>query len=169
MFPRRRRGSPMSRWSVRRRSNNGPRSPAAPYVGTITRWFVGAAGSAGGMVIHLLFTIAIAAVLYASGERAAGWCSRFGRRLAGPRGEQIVVLAGQAIRGVALGVVVTAIAQSLVAGIGLALAGVPRAGILSAIVLMLCIAQLGPILVLLPAIIWLFATGATWPAILLTV
>jgi predicted PurR-regulated permease PerM len=142
---------------------------ATPYIGTITSWFVGAAGSAGGMIVHLLLTIAIAAVLYATGETAAKWCRRFGRRLAGSRGEEVVVLAGQATRGVALGVVVTAIAQSLVAGAGLALAGVPRAGILTAIILMLCIAQLGPVLVLVPAVIWLFATGATVPGIILVV
>ena len=128
-----------------------------------------AAGSAGGLFVHLLLTIAIAAVLYATGETAAAWCSRFGLRLAGSRGEQVVVLAGQAIRSVALGVVVTAIAQSLVAGIGLALAGVPRAGILSAVILMLCIAQLGPALVMVPAAIWLFATGATVPGIVVAV
>ena len=142
---------------------------ATPYVGTITSWFVGAVGSAGGMVVHLLVTIALAAVLYASGEAAATWCRRFGRRLAGSRGEEVVIMAGQATRGVALGVVVTAIAQSLVAGAGLALAGVPRAGILTAIILMLCIAQLGPVLVLVPAVIWLFATGATVPGIILVV
>jgi len=142
---------------------------ATPYVGTVTRWFVGAAGSAGGMVLHLLLTIALAAVLYASGETVARWCRRFGRRLAGTRGEDVVVLAGQAIRGVALGVVVTAIVQSLVAGAGLALAGVPSAGILTAVILMLSIAQLGPVLVTVPAVIWLFATGATLPGIILVV
>lgn len=142
---------------------------ATPYIGTITKWFVGAAGSAGGMLVHLLLTIALAALLYASGDTAASWCRRFGRRLAGARGEEVVVLAGQATRGVALGVVVTAIAQSLVAGTGLALAGVPQAGILTAVILMLCIAQLGPILVLLPAVIWLFASGATLPGIILAV
>ena len=73
-----------------------------PYVGTITNWFVGAAGSVGGLFVHLLLTIAISAVLYASGEAAADWSSRFGRRLAGSRGEAAVVLAGQAIRSVAL-------------------------------------------------------------------
>ena len=142
---------------------------ATPYIGRITSWFVDAAGSVGSLLIHLLLTIALAAVLYASGETAAAWCRRFGRRLAGPRGEEVVVLAGMAIRGVALGVGVTAIAQTLVAGAGLALAGVPQAGILSAIILMLCIAQLGPALVMIPATIWLFATGATVPGIILAV
>ena len=44
----------------------------------------------------------------------------------------------------------------------------PRAGILSALILLLCIAQLGPILVLAPAVIWLFATGATGSGIVLS-
>jgi hypothetical protein len=47
------------------------------------------------------------AVLYASGEKAAG-VRRFGYRLGGERGESAVVLAGQAARAVALGVGVTA-------------------------------------------------------------
>ena len=140
-----------------------------PYAGAITQWFVGAVGSAGGLLVHLLLTIAIAAVLYASGETAASWCRRFGRRLADERGEAVVVLAGQAIRSVALGVVVTAIVQSLVAGIGLTLAGVPRAGVLSAVILLLCIAQLGPSLVLVPVVIWLFMSGATGAGIVVTV
>jgi predicted PurR-regulated permease PerM len=140
-----------------------------PYVGTISQWFVGAAGSVGGLFVHLLLTIAIAAVLYATGERAMDWCIRFGQRLAGERGEEIVRLAGMAIRSVALGVVVTAVAQSLVAGIGLWLAGVPQAGVLSAVILLLCIAQLGPTLVMVPAVIWLFVSGATWPGIVAVV
>jgi predicted PurR-regulated permease PerM len=138
-----------------------------PYVGTIAHWFVGALAGAGGIVVHLLLTIAIAAVLFAKGELAADWCRRFGRRLAAERGDQAVTLAGSAIRSVAQGVVVTAVAQSLVAGIGLALSGVPHAGLLTAIILLLCIAQLGPALVVIPAIIWLFATNATMAGILL--
>jgi predicted PurR-regulated permease PerM len=138
-----------------------------PYVGTIVHWFVGALAGAGGIVVHLLLTIAIAAVLFAKGELAADWCRRFGHRLAAERGEQAVILAGLAIRGVAQGVVVTAVAQSLVAGVGLVLSGVPHAGLLTAVILLLCIAQLGPALVVIPAIIWLFATGATVSGVVL--
>jgi predicted PurR-regulated permease PerM len=65
--------------------------------------------------------------------------------------------------------VVTAVAQTFVAGIGLALAGVPRVGLLSAVVLLLSIAQLGPALVLAPATIWLFVTGATGSGVVLAV
>jgi predicted PurR-regulated permease PerM len=140
-----------------------------PHIGTITRWFVGAAGSLGGLFVHLLMTIAIAAILYATGEGAAAWCRRFGRRLAGERGEEVAVLAGQAIRSVALGVVVTAAAQTAVAGLGLLVAGVPQAPLLTAVALLLCVAQLGPGLVVIPATIWLFATDATGAGIVMAV
>jgi predicted PurR-regulated permease PerM len=90
------------------------------------------------------------------------------RRLADDRGESSVVLAGQAIRAVALGVVVTAVVQSTLAGIGLAVAGVPYAAVLTAIALILCIAQLGPTLVLAPAVGWLYWTGdPVWGTVLL--
>lgn len=140
-----------------------------PHVGTISRWFVGAAGGAGELLFHLLMTIAIAAILYATGEEAAAWCRRFGRRLAGERGDSVVVLAGQAIRSVALGVVVTAVAQTAVAALGLFIVGVPQAALLTAVILMLCIAQLGPGLIVIPATIWLFATGATGAGIVMAI
>ena len=140
-----------------------------PYIGTVTQWFVHAAGSFGTTLIHLTLTIVFSAILYARGEKAAGWCVRFGRRLAGPRGEEVAVLGARAIRSVALGVVVTAIAQTLVVGIGFALTGVPQAGLLSAIVLLLCVAQLGPGLVAIPATIWLFWTDATMAGIVMAI
>ena len=93
---------------------------------------------------------------------------RFARRLAGQQGDDVTVLAARAIRGVALGVVVTALIQSVLGGIGLAVAGVPAAAVLTAIMFMLCIAQLGPVLVLFPAVIWLYWSGQTlWGTVLL--
>ncbi|MGC1519830.1 MAG: AI-2E family transporter, partial [Azonexus sp.] len=87
---------------------------------------------------------------------------------AGERGENSVILAGQAIRGVALGVGVTAIVQTVLGGIGLAIAGVPFASLLSAVMLMLCIAQLGPALVLFPAVGWMYWMGDNgWATFLL--
>lgn len=130
---------------------------AMPYAGTVTQWFVAAVGSFGMVLVQFLLTVVVAAIMYAKGERVAATVIRFGARLAGARGEQAVLLAGQAIRGVALGVVVTALLQAAVGGIGLAIAGVPFASVLSAVMFMLCIAQIGPAPVLLPAVIWMFA------------
>ena len=126
-----------------------------PYAGALSAWFVSALGSVGETFVQFLLTVAVAAVMYASGERAAATVLRFGRRLAGDRGEFAVRLAGQAIRGVALGVVVTAVAQSVLGGIGLAVAGVPFASLLTALMFILCLAQIGPGLVLVPAVVWI--------------
>ena len=49
----------------------------------------------------------------------------FARRLAGQRGEDIAVLAAKSVRGVVLGVVVTALIQAALSGIGLFVTGVP--------------------------------------------
>ncbi len=118
--------------------------------------------------VQFLLTVAVAAVMYASGERAAATVIRFGRRLAGDRGEFAVRLAGQAIRSVALGVVVTAVAQSMLGGIGLAVAGVPFASLLTALMFILCLAQIGPGLVLIPAVVWMYYAGdALWATVLL--
>jgi predicted PurR-regulated permease PerM len=139
-----------------------------PYAGQATQWFVAAAGSFGLMLVQLLLTIAVSVILYANGEQAAALCVRFGGRLAGERGRQSAVLAAQAIRGVALGVVVTALVQSGVGGIGLAIAGVPFAAVLCALMFLLCLAQLGPGLVLIPAVVWMYmSSDATMATVLL--
>ena len=140
---------------------------AAPYAGGAAAWFVGALGGFGVLFVQFVLTVIIAVILYGSGEHAANLVCRFGRRLAGERGEQSVLLAGQAIRSVALGVVVTAVGQSVLGGLGLALAGVPLATVLTAVMFMLCIAQLGPLPVLVPAVVWLFWSGeSVWGTVL---
>jgi predicted PurR-regulated permease PerM len=90
------------------------------------------------------------------------------RKLADENGEQTLVLAAKAIRGVALGVVLTALIQTAIAGTGLAIAGVPAYQLLTAIIFMFCIAQIGPILILVPAVIWMYWSGQTlWGTVLL--
>ena len=86
------------------------------------------AGSFGGTLLNFLITVVISAILYTRGESAAAQVRQFFQRLAGDRGDVIVTLSGQAIRAVALGIVVTAIAQTALAGLGLLVAGVPFAG-----------------------------------------
>jgi predicted PurR-regulated permease PerM len=70
-----------------------------------------------------------------------------------------MLLAARAVRAVALGVVVVAMAQAALAAIGLAVAGVPRVGLLTILMFILGVAQLGLGLVLVPAVIWLYWNG----------
>jgi predicted PurR-regulated permease PerM len=132
-----------------------------PYAHQVASWFVAEVGSFGLVSIQFLLTVIVSAILFMTGEDTARWVRRFGRRLAGERGDQAVRLAGQAIRGVALGVVVTALVQSVMGGIGLAIAGVPFAAVLTAVMFMLALAQIGPLPVLLGGLGWLWWQGDT--------
>jgi predicted PurR-regulated permease PerM len=132
-----------------------------PYVGTLARWFAAQVGNLGALFLQFLLTVLATAILYYSGEAAAERVRRFALRLAGAQGEGAVRLAAQAIRGVALGVVLTAIVQSVAAGIGLLVAGIPFVAVLTAVMFMLSLAQLGPLLVMLPAVGWLYWSGSS--------
>jgi len=139
-----------------------------PYVGTVATRLLKEAGALGAVGLQFLLTVVIAAILYARGETAAQAVRRFARRLAGERGVNIAELAAASIRGVAMGVVVTAVLQSVLGGIGLAVVGIPAATLLTALMFLLAIAQVGVVPVLLPAVAWLFWSGATgWGVALL--
>jgi predicted PurR-regulated permease PerM len=145
-------------------ASTGPEELTArlqPYARNIAQWFVAEVGNLGMMALQFLLTLVISAILYARGESAALGVLRFFRRLGGPRGEEVVILAGQAIRGVALGVVLTALAQSVAGGIGLAIAGVPFAGLLTAFMFVLAVAQIGAGPILFCAVAWMYWQGDT--------
>jgi len=122
---------------------------------------VSQAGNIGMMILNFLLTVIIAAILYAKGETASKGVLRLAARLAGSQGENSLTLAAKAIRGVALGVVLTALIQSIIGGVGLAVAGIPAAMLLTGIIFLLCIAQVGPALVLIPSVIWMYWSGQT--------
>jgi predicted PurR-regulated permease PerM len=132
-------------------------------------WFVGNAGNMGMIAVQLLLTLILTAILYAQGEIAAEGVRRFFHRLSGVRGEAMVILAGKAIRAVAMGIVVTALIQSALGGLGLWIAGIPAAGLLTAVMFLLAIAQVGVVPVMLVAVGWLFFKKVTVWAIALLV
>ena len=119
-----------------------------PYVGQTASWFLTQAGHLGRFIVHCSLMLLFSALLYSRGEQVAMGIRHFAVRLAAERGDAAVILAGQAIRAVALGVVVTAIVQSVLGGIGLAIAGIPYATVLTVVMFVCCVAQIGPLLVL---------------------
>ena len=152
-------------------SAGGPETLAAtlqPYGRSAAAWAIAATGGIGRFAILVLLTLVLVAILYARGETAARGALAFAHRLGGETGERTVRLAGQAVRSVAMGVVLTALVQAVLAGIGLWFCGIPHPALLTAFIFILGIAQIGPILVLVPAIGWLFWTGSsTWGMALL--
>ena len=138
----------------------GVTAQALPYARLFIRWLAAQIGGAGAMMLQFLLTVIICGVLYSHGETAARGVQKFAIRLAGSNGNRAVLLAASSIRGVAIGIVVTAIVQVLIAGTGLVIASIPGALLLSAVIFFLCLAQLGPALVMVPAVVWEFYTGS---------
>lgn len=81
-------------------------------------------------------------------------------RLAGSRGKHLIKVAGDTVRGVIYGILGTAIAQALVAGLGFWIAGVPGAVLLSVLTFFFAVMPFGPPLIWIPAAIWLFAQAS---------
>jgi predicted PurR-regulated permease PerM len=147
----------------RRYASSGPEELAryaSPYAKVVAGWLLSQLGNLGALTGEFLLTVLIAAVLFARGETAVEGVRRFGRRLAGARGEEAVNLAGQAIRGVALGVVVVALGQAALGGLGVWAAGVPFAVLLTAAMFLGGVIQVGVVPVLACAVGWLYWQGS---------
>ena len=65
------------------------------------------------------------------------------------------------MRGVVYGILGTALAQAVMAGIGFVMAGVPGAGVLTLLTFFLSVVPMGPPLIWGPAALWLFHEGST--------
>src|SRR5215468_2070670 len=76
---------------------------------------------------------------------------------------------GVTIRNVSRGVIGIAVVQTLLAGVGLILGGVPAAGLISFVVLLLAIIQIGPAIILLPIVVWSWFAMDTGMAALFSV
>lgn len=164
-------GKVTAEWNaVLEQGPEGLRERLAPHVKTVVAWISNKAGSLGMLAIHFVLTLALSFILYVNGEVAARGVIRFAQRLNREKGETTVNLAGQAIRSVAMGIVVTALVQAVMGGLGLALCRVPGAAVLTGVMFLLSITQIGTFPVLIPAVGWLFWSGRTgWGVTLLVI
>lgn len=119
-------------------------------------------------VLKFVASVVIAGFLFLPGPRLAAGARAFASRLVQPRGAHFVDLAGATIRNVSRGVIGVALLQALLAGVILYAAGIPGAGLVAFLVLLLCIIQIGPAPILLPVLIWIWTTQDTTFSLVLT-
>jgi len=136
------------------------------HLATIGKKLLGAAKGVGAGILQFIVSMLIAAVFLSSAESATAAVRRLATRLAGVRGEALLTLSTATIRSVAVGVIGIAFIQALLGGLGMMFAGVPAAGLLAIIILVLAIAQLPPIIVLLPVIFYVFSVESTTVAMI---
>jgi predicted PurR-regulated permease PerM len=112
-------------------------------------------------LMQLTLSIFIAFFLFCHGTMAAGRLEDVVGRIYGEKGKHLLRVAGNTIQGVVYGILGTALAQAVLAGIGLVIAGVPGGVLLALLVFFLSVVPGGPPLVMFPAAFWLFHQGST--------
>lgn len=140
-----------------------------PYFGTIISWVITQLANFSVLIFHCAVMVVFSALLFYKGERWSDYTLKFADRIAPQNGSYAVHLAGQAIRAVALGIVVTALAQAVIGGLSLEFTGIRYAGLLTLFLFICCVAQIGPLFVMVPAVIWQFYHMHILAGIILTV
>ncbi len=163
-------GEPLARfWTLASENLKDALAQVQPQLKALGAWLLAAAASFGLQVLQFVLSIVIAGVLLAHSEGAADAAEAVATRIVGRRGPELTRLADATVRSVARGIIGVALIQSALAGIGFLAAGVPGAGLWALICLVLAIVQIGPAVVLLGAIVYVFSTAGTLTAVLFLV
>jgi predicted PurR-regulated permease PerM len=126
-----------------------------------------AAAGVGVGVLQFIISIIIAGALLVYARSGSKSIEVIASRILGEKGgKEFVDITGATIRSVAQGVLGVALIQSILAGIGLMVMGVPYAGLWALLVLLLAIVQLPPLLILAPIIVYEFSVAEIVPAVL---
>jgi predicted PurR-regulated permease PerM len=119
-------------------------------------------------IIKFLAAIIIAGFLFVPAPSLVDVIKRLAIRLNSTRGEEFVIQAGATIRAVSRGVIGISVLQALLAGVGLMVAGIPQASLITFAVLICGIIQIGPSIILIPVIVWSWTVLETTSALLFT-
>jgi predicted PurR-regulated permease PerM len=132
-----------------------------PKLGELATKALGIVAALGGSLLMFLFAFVVAGIMMAYGDAGARVTQEIFERIAGiARGAEFTTLSTATVRAVASGVIGIACIQALIIGVSLMIAGVPFAGVLAVVVLVFGVAQLPALLITLPVIVWIWASGA---------
>ncbi|GIU15124.1 AI-2E family transporter [Shewanella sp. MBTL60-007] len=140
-----------------------------PQIKTGVSAAAGMLGSSLGSLVMFIISLAIAGGFMAHAEKCSAAVTTVAMRVVGPHGEEWTSLTAATIRSVLLGVVGVAFIQSLLIGSALFAFSIPAAGLFTVIVFIFGIAQLPPLIVVLPLIFYVFSTHDSTPATIFTV
>jgi predicted PurR-regulated permease PerM len=155
-------------WDLASTNLRGALAKIVPHLKPLGTILLNVAAETGMGTIKFFAAIIVAGFLFAPAPWLVEAVRTLARRLLSERGEEFVALAGATIRAVSRGVIGISVLQALLAGIGLMVAGVPGASLITSAVLILGIVQIGPSVVLVPLVIWSWFAMETTAALLFT-
>ena len=151
---------------------NDSRTFLASHVGQIAsagRWVGRIAAGVAFEVLQFALAVIVAGVLLPYSDKLAATLGGLAGRVADARGRHFIEIAGPTIRNVSQGVIGVALLQSALLGLGMLVAGVPFAGAITFACLVLAIVQVGPNIVMIPVIVWVWIAMPAMHAALFTV
>jgi predicted PurR-regulated permease PerM len=163
-------GDPVFRlWSLASDNLEAALIQLKPQLEVVGRWLASAMGGVGAGVLQFFLSILIAAVLLINADAVQRATRVIAQRVVGGKGPEFVALTAATVRSVAQGVLGVAVIQAVLAGLGMALAGVPAAGLWALLVLVLAVIQLPSLLVLGPVVLYVYSVSSTTVAVVFAI
>ena len=162
-------GASLSRtWNMASTNLTGLLQSFAPQIKALVPALLAASTGIGLTVLQFVLSLLLAGVLLAKSSSCIEVSRSLANRLFDDQGPEFEQLAGSTIRSVTNGILGVAVIQSVLAGLGFLVAGLPGAGLWTLIFLFAAVLQVGP-LVLVPAVVYMFAIAGTTKAVLFLV
>ena len=155
-------------WNLASTNLKAALTKIVPQLKPVAGMLLQVTAGAGVGAIKFFIAVIVAGFLFPWAPSLAHATIVFSRKLASARGEKFVHLAAATIRAVSRGVIGISVLQAFLAGLGLMVAGVPAASLITSAVLILGIVQIGPSIVLIPIIVWSWMAMETTAALLFT-
>jgi predicted PurR-regulated permease PerM len=146
----------------------GALTPFLPQLQPLGEKLIEAVSSAGVGTVKFLMSVIVMGFLFLSAPTLVAAAESLALKIDKAHGVSFVELGGATIRAVSRGVIGISMLQSILAGLGMFLAGVPGASLLTLCILILGILQVGPALVSVPVVLWAWTTLPTASALALT-
>jgi predicted PurR-regulated permease PerM len=155
-------------WELASTNLHAALAKIAPELKPVGSFLLQIAAGAGVGTVKFLVAVVVAGFLFSPAPLLVDELKQLSRRIASGRGEQFVRLAGDTIRAVSRGVVGISALQAFLAALGLYAVGIPVAGLLTTMILIFGIIQIGPTVIIIPLIIWIWVSADTTTALLFT-
>jgi predicted PurR-regulated permease PerM len=140
----------------------------APQIRAVVPELFSASAGVGLTLLQFVLSIVVAGALLANAETAYEVTCSLANRVFGQNGAEFQQLMGATIRSVTTGILGVALIQTVLAGVGFLVAGLPAAGLWTIIFLIAAVLQVGAI-VLVPAVVYMFAISGVTKAIIFLV
>jgi predicted PurR-regulated permease PerM len=159
-------GSPLKNmWSAAATNLSAALATLLPQIKAVVPVLLSTSAGIGLTVLQFVLSILVAGVLLANAKGGAAASRSLANRLFGDEGAEFEELAGSTVRSVTIGILGVALIQSVFAAIGFLVVGLPGAGLWGLIFLFAAVLQVG-IMVLIPAVIYVFAIATTSKAVI---